>query len=432
MKFSQFFLRTRKEAPKEAQIVSHQLMLRTCMIHQTNAGIYSWLPLGLRVLKKVENIIRDELNKAGAQEILMPTIQPAELWHKSGRYDAYGKEMLRIKDRHDRDMLYGPTAEEVVTDIADAHLKSYRDLPHNLYQIHWKFRDEIRPRFGIMRGREFLMKDAYTFDANFEAAQKTYSYMFDTYLKIFQRMDLNAIPVRADSGAIGGDLSHEFHVVADTGESGLYYDKQIEAVRNSGLLSLEKMRTLYAASDEMHDGKNCPVTSDQLIEKRGIEVGHVFYLGTKYSQAMNFALMGEDGQPFHPHMGCYGIGVTRVVGALIEANHDANGIIWPLPVAPFTVGIINMNQKDDNCHRLCEQLYTTFMHSGVEVIYDDRDERGGVKFADMDLIGIPWQIIVGPRDAAQNQVEIKNRRTGEKMSLSTESAINQLITQLAA
>lgn len=432
MKSSQFFSFTRKEAPKEAQIISHQLMLRAHMIHQTSSGIYSWLPLGLRVLKKVEDVIRTEMNRSGAQEILMPTIQPADLWVKSGRYEAYGKEMLRIRDRHDRDMLYGPTAEEVVTDIASTYLKSYRDIPHNLYQIHWKFRDEIRPRFGVMRGREFLMKDAYTFDLNFEQAQKSYALMFDTYLRIFNRMNLNAIPVRADSGAIGGDLSHEFHVVADTGESGLFYDKSIESIRESGGLTIEAMRTLYAASDEMHQADKCPVAPSDLIEKRGIEVGHVFYLGTKYSEAMGFSLTGEDGAPFYPHMGCFGIGVSRVVGALIEANHDDMGIIWPLAVAPFPVGIINMNSSDAVATNLCQDLYEKLHQSGCEALYDDRDIRGGAKFADMDLLGIPYHITVGPRDAAQGLVEIKDRRTGVKQTLSVDAALNHIQTLVRA
>lgn len=426
MKFSQFFSFTRKEAPKEAQILSHQLMLRANMIHQTNSGIYSWLPLGLRVLQKVEAVIRKEMNLAGAQEIIMPTIQPADLWLQSGRYEAYGKEMLRIKDRHDRDMLYGPTAEEVVTDIARSYLKSYRDLPHNLYQIHWKFRDEIRPRFGVMRGREFLMKDAYTFDLNFDLAQKSYALMFDTYLRIFNRMNLNAIPVRADSGAIGGDLSHEFHVVADTGESGLYYDRSIENIRDQGQLTIDVMRNLYAASDEMYKPDECPVAAGDLVQKRGIEVGHVFYLGTKYSQAMGLALTGEDGAPFYPHMGCFGIGVSRVVGALIEANHDDQGIIWPLSVAPFHVGLINMNTSDATATQVCNELYGTLHNAGIEVLYDDRDIRGGAKFADMDLIGVPYHITIGPRDAAQGMAEFKDRRTGAKQTLSLDALMNHV------
>ncbi len=344
MRLSEYFLPTRKEAPKEAQIASHQLMLRAGLIHQTASGIYSWLPLGAKVLKKIEQIIREEMDKSGANEILMPIVQPAELWQRSGRGEAYGKEMLRIKDRHQRDFMYAPTAEEVVTDIACQFFKSYRDLPRILYQTQWKFRDEIRPRFGVMRGREFLMKDAYSFDKDMESAHASYQKMFATYLRIFARMGLNVIPVQADSGAIGGDLSHEFHVVAHTGESALFYDKEIETLREAGNLTVATLRQHYAASEDIHDATNAP---KNLCEARGIEVGHVFYIGAeKYSASMGLELMGEDNKPFLPHMGCYGIGVSRLVGAVIEAHHDAQGIIWPHTVAPFTVALINLKHDD--------------------------------------------------------------------------------------
>ncbi len=427
MRLSNYFLTTFRETPNEAQIVSHRLMLRTSMIFQTTSGIYSWLPLGLRVLKKVENIVREEQDKASAQEVILPTIQPADLWRESGRYDAYGKEMLRILDRHDREMLYGPTAEEVVTDIFRNLIFSYKDLPKLLYQIHWKFRDEIRPRFGVMRAREFLMKDCYSFDLTEADARNSYQLMFETYLKTFSRMGLTAVPVKAPTGAIGGDLSHEFQIIAETGESEIFYDAVLDDLRNSSqLVDVKQLMTIYAAADEMHDPEKCPVPKDQLRSARGIEVGHIFYFGTKYSESMQALVTDQHGNKTAVHMGSYGIGISRLVAAIIEANHDENGIIWPESVTPFQVGLLNLRTGDTVCDRLCTKLYNQLTQQGIEVLYDDRPERAGVKFADMDLIGLPYQLIVGPKGAATNTIEVKNRSSSERHELSFESAITYL------
>lgn len=414
MKLSQYFLPTLKENPVDATIASHQLMIRAGMIRQTASGIYSWLPLGLKVLRNIEKVVKEEINKAGALEILMPTIQPAELWIESGRYDDYGKEMLRIKDRHDRDILYGPTHEEVVTDIFRKNVTSYKDLPKNLYQIHWKFRDEIRPRFGVMRGREFLMKDGYSFDIDEAAAHKTYDLMYSAYFKIFKRLGLKPIALRADTGAIGGSLSHEFHVLADTGESAIFYDKKFDELAEKPDFDIKEMQKIYAMADEMHDEKNCPIAPDQLASRRGIEVGHIFNFGQKYSKAMEASVMGAGGEKIYPNMGSYGIGVSRLVGAIIEASHDANGIIWPKSVAPFQIALINVKSGDELCDKLCQEIYDRFSAQNIEVIYDDTKAGLGQKFAIMDLIGIPTQIIVGPKSAAAGKVEVKDRKTGEK------------------
>ena len=365
MKLSNYFLPTLKENPIDATVVSHQLMVRAGMIRQTASGIYTWLPLGLKVLRKVEKIIKEEMDKAGALEILMPTIQPAELWIESGRYDAYGKEMLRIKDRHDRDILYGPTHEEVVTDIFRKNVNSYKDLPKNLYQIHWKFRDEIRPRFGLMRGREFLMKDSYSFDIDDASAKKTYNLMYETYFKIFRKMGLNAIALRADTGAIGGDLSHEFHILAETGESAIFYDKKFDELTKLKDFDIAEMQKIYAMADEMHDEKKCPIALDQLSSRRGIEVGHIFNFGLKYSKAMEASVMGASGEKIYPNMGSYGIGASRVVAAAIEANHDANGIIWPKEIAPFQVALINVRSGDELCDKTCEEIYSKLENKGI-------------------------------------------------------------------
>ena len=427
MRLSSYFLPTIKETPAEAQIVSHRLMLRAGMIRQSAAGIYSWLPLGLRVLKKVEQIVREEQDAAGCQELLMPTLQPAELWQESGRYDDYGKEMLRISDRHQRAMLYGPTNEELITDIFRQTIKSYRDLPKSLYQIQWKFRDEIRPRFGVMRGREFLMKDNYSFDLDFEGAKKSYDKMYVTYLRTFARMGLVAIPVRADPGAIGGDMSHEFQILAETGESELFYDQAFDDIRaKGGAPEPEALKALYAVTDDKHDPANCPVPEDQLRTARGIEVGHIFYFGTKYSKAMNAMVTGLDGEPQLVEMGSYGIGISRLVGAIIEASHDDKGIIWPASVAPFDVGLINLRAGDGACDQLCDDLYAKLQHGGGAVLYDDREDRAGVKFATMDLIGLPWQVIVGPRGAGRGVAELKCRASGEVEELSVESVLARL------
>ena len=428
MHLSAYFLPTLKETPAEAQIVSHRLMLRAGMIRQSSAGIYSWLPLGLRVLQNIIRIVREEQDAAGCQEILMPTIQPAELWEESGRYDGYGKEMLRITDRHEREMLYGPTNEELITDIFRHLIKSYRDLPKNLYQIQWKFRDEIRPRFGVMRGREFLMKDNYSFDLDFDGAKRSYDNMYVTYLRTFQRLGLTAIPVRADPGAIGGDLSHEFQILAETGESEIFYDATFDELRAKGEQpDIETLRSLYAATDDEHDPAACPLPDDRLRTARGIEVGHIFYFGTKYSAPMGAVVTGADGESITVEMGSYGIGISRLAGAIIEASHDDAGMIWPESVAPFKVGLINLRVGDKDCDGVCSDLYAKLRRAGVEVLYDDRDERPGVKFATMDLIGLPYQLIVGPRGVKQGVVELKRRQGGEAEELSAESALARLV-----
>ena len=418
MRLSKYFLPTLKENPIDATVVSHQLMVRAGMIRQTASGIYSWLPLGLKVLRKVEKIIKEEMDKSGALEVLMPTIQPAELWIESGRYEAYGKEMLRIKDRHDRDILYGPTHEEVVTDLFRKNVTSYKDLPKNLYQIHWKFRDEIRPRFGLMRGREFLMKDSYSFDLTEEDARKTYDLMYETYFKIFRKMGLKPIALRADTGAIGGDLSHEFHILADVGESAIFYDKKFDELSAKEEIDIAQTQKIYAMADDLHVPEKCPIPADQLVSRRGIEVGQVFNFGLKYSKAMEASVMGAGGEKIYPNMGSYGIGVSRVVAAAIEANHDENGIIWPAQISPFDVILINIRVGDEACDKACEELYSRLQSKGIEVLYDDTKNSLGQKFSVADLIGVPTQIIVGPKSLALGKVEIKNRKTGEKSEAS--------------
>jgi prolyl-tRNA synthetase len=436
MRLSRFFLPVLKEVPADVQIVSHQLMLRAGMIRQEAAGIYAWLPLGLRVLKKIEQIVREEMDRAGAIELLMPTLQLADLWRESGRYEAYGDEMLRITDRHKRDLLYGPTAEEVVTDIFRASVKSYKDLPLNLYNIQWKFRDERRPRFGVMRGREFLMKDAYSFDLNEADARKSYNRMFIAYLNTFARMGLKAVPMKADTGPIGGDLSHEFIVLADTGESQVFCHKDLVEMGAPGadvdfdgdLQPLVDQRTaLYAATEEMHDEAafNAVPEADRL-SARGIEVGHIFYFGEKYSKPMKANVAGPDGQNAPVHMGSYGVGVSRLLGAIIEASHDDNGIIWPDAVAPYDYGIVNLKSGDPTCDAACERAYKVITAAGKSVLYDDRDERAGAKFATMDLIGIPRQIVVGPKSIAEGNVEVKVRASGERSVASLDSVLAEL------
>ncbi len=424
--------------PKEAEIVSHRLMLRAGMIRQESAGIYSWLPTGFRVLKKIEQIVREEQDRAGAIEVLMPTIQSADLWRKSGRYDDYGKEMLRITDRHERDMLYGPTNEEMITDMFRAGVQSYKDLPRNLYHIQWKFRDEIRPRFGVMRGREFLMKDAYSFDISAEAGRHSYNKMFLAYLRTYQRMGLTAIPMQADTGPIGGDMSHEFLVLADTGESEVFFDsKYLEMDWQNASIDQEDEGALaaaikgftshYAATDEKHDPAAFEaVPSERQVTGRGIEVGHIFFFGTKYSEPLECIVQGPDGKPVPVHSGSYGIGVSRLAAGIIEASHDENGIIWPDPVAPFNVGIINLKSGDADTDAACERVHNELSNAGIDVLYDDTDERAGAKFATMDLIGLPRQLVIGPRGLKEGQVELKQRKSGEKQSLSLDEAINQL------
>jgi len=435
MRLSVYFLPLLRETPSEAQIVSHRLMLRAGMIRQSSAGIYSWLPLGLRVLRKVEQIVREEQDRSGAQEVLMPTIQPAELWKESGRYEDYGKEMLRITDRHEREMLYGPTNEEQITDIFRGSIKSYRDLPKNLYHIQWKFRDEVRPRFGVMRGREFLMKDNYSFDLDAKGAKHSYNKMFVAYLRTFARMGLKAIPMRADTGPIGGDLSHEFIILAETGESQVFCDKRwletdilgVEVDYDSDLEPFFQQWTrLYAATDDKHKPESCPIPKDQLVEARGIEVGHIFYFGTKYSKPLGATVAGPNGESITVEMGSYGIGVSRLVGAIIEASHDEAGIIWPEGVAPFKVALINLRAADEKCRAAADDLYAKLSKAGVEVLYDDREESPGAKFATMDLIGLPWQLTIGPRGLAQGRVELKERKSGKREELAPEAALHRV------
>ena len=440
MRLSRYFLPILRDNPKEAEIVSHRLMLRAGMIKQQSAGIYSWLPLGLKVLEKINTVVREEMDRAGAVEILMPTIQSADLWRESGRYEAYGKEMLRIEDRQEREMLFGPTNEEMVTDIFRSSVKSYKNLPINLYHIQWKFRDEVRPRFGVMRGREFLMKDAYSFDLDYESAKTAYQGMFAAYLRTFKRLGLQAIPMKADTGPIGGDLSHEFIVLADTGESGVFcHRSHLERETPPEDLDFSDPKALedifntwtadYAATDEMHDEVAYDAVPEaDRVSARGIEVGHIFHFGTKYSESMGAKVTGPDGVETPVHMGSYGIGPSRLVGGIIEASHDDNGIIWPEGIAPFDVGIINMKVGNEDTDGACEILYKALKAAGKDVLYDDTDNRAGAKFATMDLIGLPQQIVVGPRGLADGVVELKNRATGDRETLSVEALINKLTT----
>ena len=443
MRLTRYFLPVLRDTPKEAEIVSHQLMLRTGMIKQSAAGIYSWLPLGLKVLSKIGEIVRQEQNRAGAIEVLMPTMQSADLWRESGRYEAYGREMLRITDRHERDMLFGPTAEEVITAIVRDTIRSYKDLPKNLYNIQWKFRDEIRPRFGVMRGREFLMKDAYSFDVTAEAARRSYERMFVAYLRTFARMGLKSIPMKADTGPIGGDLSHEFIILAETGESQVFCHKDLidgeipsASTDFQGDLSgiFGAWTSKYAATEDMHDAARfeAEVPADARISARGIEVGHIFYFGTKYSEPMCAKVQGSDGQMITLQMGSYGVGVSRLAGAIIEASHDAAGVIWPVPVAPFEVGLINLKAGDKDTDAAAQSLYDKLQASGIDVLYDDTDERAGAKFATMDLIGLPYQLIVGPKGVKAGEAEVKNRRTGVRETMPMEAALNHTIAAIGA
>ena len=438
MRMSRYFLPTLKENPTDAQIVSHRLMLRAGMIKQSSAGIYSWLPMGFKVLRKLENIVHEEQIRAGHNPMLMPTLQSADLWRESGRYDDYGEEMLRITDRHGHDMLYGPTNEELITDIFRSHVQSYKDLPLTLYHIQWKFRDERRPRFGVMRGREFFMKDGYNFDIDKESALHAYNRHLVSYLRTYERMGLKAIPMRADSGPIGGDDTHEFLVLADTGESEVFYDKDILNLtlgdrevdydnwdQCAGIM--KEWTTPYARTDETHDEALFnDVPEERRMVSRGIEVGQIFYFGTKYSEAMNAKVVNSDGKNVPVHMGSHGIGVSRLIGAIIEASHDEKGIIWPEGVTPFGVGIVNLKQGDDEADAACEALYKSATALGLDPIYDDRNERAGGKFATMDLIGMPWRITVGPRGLKNGVVELTSRKTGESEEMTPEMALEKL------
>jgi prolyl-tRNA synthetase len=438
MRLSRYFLPVLREVPKEAEITSHRLMLRAGLVRQEAAGIYAWLPLGLRVLDKVCRIVREEQNRSGAIELLMPTIQSAELWRESGRYDDYGKEMLRIRDRHERELLFGPTNEEMITEIFRAYVRSYRSLPLALYHLQWKFRDEVRPRFGVMRSREFLMKDAYSFDLDAEGARHSYNRMFVAYLRTFARLGLKAIPMVADTGPIGGDLSHEFIILASTGESEVYCHRDYLGLdvpsadvdfddKAAMQATVDSWTRLYAATSEKHDpAAFAAVDEAARVEARGIEVGHIFYFGTKYSAPMKATVTGPDGQERPVHMGSYGIGPTRLVGAIIEASHDDAGIIWPESVAPFDVGLLNLKAGDAATDTACEDLYGKLMSAGTEVLYDDTEERPGSKFATMDTIGIPWQLVVGPKGLASGTVELKRRATGERATLSPADALARL------
>ncbi len=443
MRLSRYFLPVLRETPSEAEIVSHKLILRAGMVRQSSAGIYSWLPLGFQVLKKIEQIVREEQNRSGAIELLMPTLQQADLWRESGRYDAYGPEMLRFKDRHEREMLYGPTNEELITQIFGDVVKSYRELPRNLYHIQWKFRDEVRPRFGVMRGREFLMKDAYSFDLTAEAARHAYNRMFVAYLRTFARMGLKSIPMAADTGPIGGDLSHEFIILAETGESQVFchadlLGAQVPAadIDFEGDLSrvIAAWTAHYAATDEKHDQARFEreVPADKRLSARGVEIGHIFFFGTKYSEPMGCRVQGADGSMIPVQMGSYGIGVSRLVGAIIEASHDEAGIVWPVPVAPFEVGLINLKAGDKDTDAACEDLYGKLQNAGVSMLYDDRSERAGAKFASMDLIGLPYQLVVGPKGVKSGEVEVKERKSGVRQSAPPDAALKRLIGEITA
>ncbi len=440
MRLSRFYLPTLKETPKEAEIASHRLMLRAGMMRQSAAGIYAWLPLGWRVLRKVEAIVREEQDRAGCQEMLMPTIQPAELWQRSGRYDAYGPEMLRISDRHERELLYGPTNEDMITDIFAGTVRSYRDLPKLLYHIQWKFRDEVRPRFGVMRGREFLMKDCYSFDLDYAGAKRSYDRMFVCYLRTFARMGLKAIPMEAETGPIGGNLSHEFIILADTGETEVFCDRNFlefdvlgSEVDYEDAAAIDRaighFTSLYARTEDKHDAAafEAAVPAERRYHGRGIEVGQVFYFGKKYSEPMGAEVTGPDGQAIAVEMGSYGIGVSRLVGAIIEASHDADGIIWPDPVAPFDVELINLRAGDEDCDAACEDVYARLREAGLDVLYDDRDERPGVKFADADLVGLPWRLVIGPRGLKEGKVELRRRDKTVEEEAPLEAAVARLL-----
>jgi prolyl-tRNA synthetase len=449
MRLSRYFLPILKENPQEAEIVSHRLMLRAGMIRQQAAGIYSLLPLGLKVLDRINAIVREEQNRAGAIEILMPTIQSASLWRESGRYEAYGEEMLRLKDRNGREMLFGPTNEEMVTEIVRSYVKSYKDLPLNLYHIQWKFRDERRPRFGVMRGREFLMKDAYSFDIDYEASRAAYNRMFVSYLRTFARLGLRSIPMRADTGPIGGNLSHEFIILADTGESQVFCARDFMEFDTPGIdvnydddteiaAIVDRWTTPFAATDEIYEKEETARAAWEAIPEaaktsaRGIEVGHIFHFGTKYSEPMGAKVQGPDGKEHLLQMGSYGIGPTRLMAAIIEASHDEAGIIWPESVTPFDVVIINMKAGDAACDAMCATLESQLGAAGLDVLHDDTDNRAGAKFATADLIGVPLQVIVGPRGAASGEVEVKHRKTGARETMPLEAAMSSLTASRAA
>jgi prolyl-tRNA synthetase len=430
MKISNSFLPVQREKPQEAQIISHQLMLQAGLVTQESAGIYTWLPLGLRVLKKIKHHIREGMTSIHCHELLMPTVQSADLWRKTGRYDAYGKETLRFRDRHDRELLYGPTNEDMITEVFGRFVKSYKELPCRLYHIQWKFRDEIRPRFGVMRGREFLMKDGYSFDLTEESAKKTYHEFLRTYVNIFSRMGLKVIPVKAPTGPIGGDLSHEFHIMTKTGESTLYFDKSYFNLDLSNPSAIETLLNLYAAEEEVHAPETMKISEKNICSSKGIEVGHIFYFGDKYTKALNTSVVTSDGKSTYPLCSSYGIGVGRVVAAAIEASHDEKGIIWPEALAPYSIGLLNLAPKKEDVTAICDDFYSKLLSAGVDVLYDDTNESPGSKFARMDLIGLPYQISIGPRGLKEGVFEIKNRQTDERNAISQDSALNYIMKTL--
>ena len=411
MYFSKLFVPTTRQDPSDAELISHKLMVRSGMIKKTAAGIYNWLPLGYKVLKKVENIVRKNLDNFGAQEILMPMVQPAELWKESLRFDQYGKELLKFKDRSDRDFVLGPTHEEIICEIFRSYPISYKELPINLYQIQTKFRDEIRPRFGVMRCREFLMKDAYSFDIDEKGMEKSYENMKDAYVSIFNDIGLDYRIVKADAGNIGGDVSEEFHIIADSGEDLLAISDSSDFAANVEVLEYEK-------DPSELDGEPSPDGKGKLMIKRGIEVGHIFQLGQKYSEKMSVSIKDSSGQSIDVFMGCYGIGVSRIVAAAIEQNHDDKGIIWPYAIAPFHVNIICLDPKKDEVLKECESVYQILKDAGHDVILDDRDMRAGQKFTDNEILGIPYSIVIGPKNFSNNNFEFVIRNTNEKLDLS--------------
>ena len=410
MYFSKLFVPTVKEDPSDAELISHKLMVRSGMIKKTAAGIYSWLPLGLKVLKKVEEIVRKNLNNFDAEEILMPMVQPAELWKESGRYGEYGKELLKFDDRSNRGFVLGPTHEEIICEIFRSHPKSYKDLPVNLYQIQTKFRDEIRPRFGVMRSREFLMKDAYSFDIDEKGLVKSYGKMKDAYISIFDEIGLDYRIVKADSGNIGGDVNEEFHILADSGEDLIAISDSSDFAANVEVLNYDK-------DPSELEGKKSPDGKGKLKIKRGIEVGHIFQLGQKYSQAMNVGVKDMNGNSIHPFMGCYGIGVSRIVAAAIEQNHDDRGIQWPDKITPFGVNIICLDPESDEIMKVCSEIYSILQKSGFDPLLDDRDIRAGIKFKEHELLGIPYSIIIGPNNFKNTKLEFGIRAQNEKIDM---------------
>ena len=429
MRLSHYFLKPRKDAPSDATLISHKLMIKSSMIKQTTSGIYAWLPLGLKVLKKIEDIIRKFHNLYGCQELLMPTIQSSSIWKKSERYNDYGPEMLKFRDRNKKELLYGPTNEELITEIFKEYINSYKDLPKNLYQIQWKFRDEIRPRYGVMRCREFLMKDNYSFDISKNDAEKSYDNMFKCYLEIFNEIGINVIPVKADSGAMGGDLSHEFHLISKSGDTDIYYDKKIGDINSLNTKnSFKLLRNLYSVTKDEYKKKQ-DLDASKLIKTKGIEIGHIFYFGTKYSDKLDAYVLNEKGQKINVEMGSYGIGISRLVAAIIESSHDEKGIIWPKNISPFNVGLINLNNKNKELIRISDKLYDYLKKNNIDVLYDDTNERPGEKFANIDLIGVPSQIILGENSLKENSVEIKNRKTKKIIKIKTKN-MNEIIKKI--